>query len=355
MPKVIVVYESQEREVELKNGSNVVGRSSKCGIPVKDDGISRQHCDIVYADGKCVVYDKGSKNGTVVNGENIKQKELLPGDKIKIGSTKIYFEIKKEASLGLEESAIGAKDDFESWAKPRKAPPLVVIIILVIVILPIMFFLKNNLSNKTYVAQDVSQESQVVKSENKAQQSNGGIQTVDSKKKAFDAMIRKADTYLQEGSLSAAYNTLKSSKEYANDDEQIASIDSKIASIKKIAQNEWSDVTPKIILAKMTKNTVVCGEAKSLIKDYIDHWGATDLVDEGVRNSFKEIVEIQDEISNKQESSRAELLLKIAKDFYASGKPTLTTSICSIIVQQYAGTDAAEEAKTLFEEIQGTK
>ena len=94
MPKVIVQFQGQEYSVDLKEGSNVIGRSSKCTIPLRDTNTSREHCEIRLAAGVATVLDKGSMNGTLVNGKRVPEARLSPGDKIVIGQTSIFFEQK---------------------------------------------------------------------------------------------------------------------------------------------------------------------------------------------------------------------------------------------------------------------
>lgn len=96
MTAVYVKYGESEWSAELKEGSNTIGRSSQCTIAVKDTNLSREHCEIKSSEGNWIVYDKGSKNGTIVNGERIIEKILSKGDVIKIGSTTIYFDKKRK-------------------------------------------------------------------------------------------------------------------------------------------------------------------------------------------------------------------------------------------------------------------
>lgn len=95
MPKLIVQQQDREWTVELREGSNVIGRSSKNQIPVADTNISREHCEVVLAGETATLVDKGSMNGTLCNGTRVWEKKLEPGDKIQVGSTVLWFEVKK--------------------------------------------------------------------------------------------------------------------------------------------------------------------------------------------------------------------------------------------------------------------
>lgn len=98
MPKLIIQQSDREWTVELVEGSNVVGRASKCQVPVPDTNISREHFEIAVQQGVATLIDKGSMNGTFVNGTRVFERKLDPGDKIQIGQTTLWFEIKKTES-----------------------------------------------------------------------------------------------------------------------------------------------------------------------------------------------------------------------------------------------------------------
>jgi sigma-B regulation protein RsbU (phosphoserine phosphatase) len=70
-----------------------IGRASECAIPIKDRYLSRHHAEIVSRDGRWVLKDCGSANGTYLNGVRVEQDSpLRGGDRIRIGDTEIVFE-----------------------------------------------------------------------------------------------------------------------------------------------------------------------------------------------------------------------------------------------------------------------
>ncbi|GEM_PF-2560140 len=95
MPKLIIQQPDGDRTVELQDGANVVGRSSKNQVPVNDTNISREHCEIVVSGAEATLVDKGSMNGTLLNGTRVWERKLEPGDKIQIGQSVLWFEVKK--------------------------------------------------------------------------------------------------------------------------------------------------------------------------------------------------------------------------------------------------------------------
>jgi len=67
----------------------VIGRGAKVGIRLTDDGVSREHCELVREGGRVVLRDLGSTNGRFCNGARVDRRELCDGDKIMVGSTTI--------------------------------------------------------------------------------------------------------------------------------------------------------------------------------------------------------------------------------------------------------------------------
>lgn len=69
-----------------------IGRSQESQICFSNKLVSSSHCVIEYSDnGKAVIKDFNSSNGTYVNGERIREQELAVGDVIFIMGLKIIF------------------------------------------------------------------------------------------------------------------------------------------------------------------------------------------------------------------------------------------------------------------------
>jgi two-component system cell cycle response regulator len=79
------VGEMYKIEVE----KTVIGRGQNAQIRLLDDGISREHAQLVIQGEHVVLEDLGSTNGTYCNGLKVDRKELVDGDKILVGSTTI--------------------------------------------------------------------------------------------------------------------------------------------------------------------------------------------------------------------------------------------------------------------------
>ena len=68
------------------------GARRKCLITIPSSKVSRRHARIVVSDGRAVLEDLGSRNGTYLGGRRIDAAiELKNGDRIGIGSAQLIF------------------------------------------------------------------------------------------------------------------------------------------------------------------------------------------------------------------------------------------------------------------------
>ena len=68
-----------------------IGRSPDAGVFLDDVTVSRNHAVLVDRDGKFVVEDQGSLNGTFVNRRRIDNAPLEEGDELQIGKYRMTF------------------------------------------------------------------------------------------------------------------------------------------------------------------------------------------------------------------------------------------------------------------------
>ena len=74
-----------------------IGRSRVNEIKLEDVTISGQHCRIIPENGKHVLYDLGSTNGTFVNEKRVNNRTTLTeGDIIKVGETQFLFKVEQQ-------------------------------------------------------------------------------------------------------------------------------------------------------------------------------------------------------------------------------------------------------------------
>jgi len=103
-----------------------IGRAPGNDIRIDNLGVSRQHAALKLQEGRYVLEDLGSSNGTFVNGERVAgPRELADGDQITIVKHTILFQMPKPAA------AVAAPVEFDAeqtmfvspGAPPRPAPP----------------------------------------------------------------------------------------------------------------------------------------------------------------------------------------------------------------------------------------
>jgi FHA domain/zinc-ribbon domain len=74
-----------------KEDATTIGRSPDCDIFLDDVTVSRQHAILRRNDGRFVIEDQGSLNGTFVNRRRIESAELADGDELQIGKYRLTF------------------------------------------------------------------------------------------------------------------------------------------------------------------------------------------------------------------------------------------------------------------------
>lgn len=89
------------KEIAIASEKFLIGRSDNCQLRPKSDSISRQHCVLVVRDGRVLVQDLKSRNGTFVNETRLppdRAKVLKPGDRLRVG--KLEFEVVVKVPIG---------------------------------------------------------------------------------------------------------------------------------------------------------------------------------------------------------------------------------------------------------------
>ena len=71
-----------------------LGRRAGCDVTIPHDPtVSGHHAEIRREGPAFVIYDMDSTNGTIVNGQRIRQHVLRPGDVIRVGRTELTFRV----------------------------------------------------------------------------------------------------------------------------------------------------------------------------------------------------------------------------------------------------------------------
>ena len=77
----------------LTAGTTLIGRDPSAQVRLVDSRVSRRHAEINAGDGRCVLRDLASTNGTTVNDAPVDEHELRDGDRIGIGGVELQFHL----------------------------------------------------------------------------------------------------------------------------------------------------------------------------------------------------------------------------------------------------------------------
>lgn len=94
---VVVGGDAKAAEINLKLPA-IIGRGRNASLTLAHPLVSRQHCEIVEHEGRLLVRDLGSLNGTFVGNERITESILGPGELLTVGT--VTFRAVYEAPQG---------------------------------------------------------------------------------------------------------------------------------------------------------------------------------------------------------------------------------------------------------------
>lgn len=85
-------YLPKGRRFKIEPPGLTIGRGKTNDVPLADQFCSVEHANFMHRGGVTILEDKGSTNGTWVNGERIGEKiQLVPGDFVKVGSVTFQY------------------------------------------------------------------------------------------------------------------------------------------------------------------------------------------------------------------------------------------------------------------------
>jgi hypothetical protein len=92
IPSLVIMSGPRTGERHMLFNGFLIGKQPGCHLLFEDSYTSSQHAQIgMDANGTCKIYDRGSTNGTYINGVRVAESHLTHGLVIKIGSTEIRF------------------------------------------------------------------------------------------------------------------------------------------------------------------------------------------------------------------------------------------------------------------------
>lgn len=89
---VTYTHNPDGEDFRIYAGYNRIGANPVCDILIEDETVSGSHAIIVYRDGRCLIKDDLSRNGTFVNGREITEAQPLQTyDQVRVGNTHLTF------------------------------------------------------------------------------------------------------------------------------------------------------------------------------------------------------------------------------------------------------------------------
>lgn len=123
-PKLIIsAGDQQGEEFLVESFPFKIGRMPDNNIVFSDKRVSRYHAELVCDNGKYIIKDLGSQNGTLVNGAKITSAEIKTGDSIVIGGTEIFVDLESAKKESIKEDIFEDTDTtsgFRTTIRPVK-------------------------------------------------------------------------------------------------------------------------------------------------------------------------------------------------------------------------------------------
>src|ERR1051325_504980 len=80
------------QSIELKLGTNRIGRSPDCDFTIRHPTISSLHCELVLSDSGVVLRDLESTNGTFVGGCQVRETPINAGQTVRLGDVELHVD-----------------------------------------------------------------------------------------------------------------------------------------------------------------------------------------------------------------------------------------------------------------------
>lgn len=92
---VVTAGNSRGRVIALQPGEWILGRDEQAQVQLDDSGVSRRHAKLVFSsDGRVVLLDLESTNGTFVNDSRVELAALHDGHRVRLGpDAQLRFEV----------------------------------------------------------------------------------------------------------------------------------------------------------------------------------------------------------------------------------------------------------------------
>jgi pSer/pThr/pTyr-binding forkhead associated (FHA) protein len=99
MAKLVILTQGLNgRAHELNVDRTTIGRVEDNLFQIAESSVSSHHCEVLLRGSDVVIKDLNSTNGTFINGEQITESVLKPGQTLRLGQVELKLETGKPAS-----------------------------------------------------------------------------------------------------------------------------------------------------------------------------------------------------------------------------------------------------------------
>jgi FHA domain len=124
MAKLVVLSEGfTGLTYELKVEKTTVGRVEDNAFQIPEQSVSSHHCELIQRGNDILVKDLNSTNGTFINGEQVKEAVLKPGQILRLGQVEMRLETGTGSAPatggGVSAAAAGKKQLDKTVALPQ--------------------------------------------------------------------------------------------------------------------------------------------------------------------------------------------------------------------------------------------
>jgi pSer/pThr/pTyr-binding forkhead associated (FHA) protein len=122
MERLVLSWVGKEIAFELMPGLNRLGRNPTNDFRIADASLSSFHCEITLTPDNTVhIRDLASTNGTYIDGLQVAQGELTPGQALRLGTVELRLEKATiaEPVRATEPVFAGGIDQGESWKSDK--------------------------------------------------------------------------------------------------------------------------------------------------------------------------------------------------------------------------------------------
>ena len=100
---VVVDGPDAGRRVRADADRMVIGKHESCDLVVTDESVSRFHCDMTIVDGRVLVRDLESKNGTTLDGASILAAYGKGGSIVQLGTTRLRIDLDDHVLIAMSD------------------------------------------------------------------------------------------------------------------------------------------------------------------------------------------------------------------------------------------------------------